>query len=424
MDSMIAAAARALASGDALGALNRVALRDDAPALALRGIAMAQLGDLARAKVLLRRAARAFGGKEAVARARCIVAEAEIALVSRDLGWPAPALEAARSTLEKHGDRVNAAHARYLEVRRLLLIGRLDDAEHLLAKLDPAPFPPASRAAHELVVAGIAMRRLRTKEARNALARAARAAREAGIAALAAEVQSASHLLNSPAARLIANGSEKPLLLDEVEALLASKGLVIDACRHVVRQSGVRQSRTRQSGAPLDAPVGVIISLARRPVLFALARALGEVWPGDAPRDVLLSRAFGARSADESHRARLRVEIGRLRRVLRKVAAVSATKRGFALAPRRAREVVVLAPPVDGESAAVLAFLADGESWSSSALALALGASQRTVQRALDSLAAAGKVQSFGLARARRWVTAPMPGFTTALLLPAPLPSD
>src|SRR3982075_3305275 len=200
MDSLITAAARALAAGDLLGALNRVALRDDAPALALRGIAMAQLGDLVRAKALLRRAARAFGPTEAVARARCVVAEVEIALASRDLGWSAHALDAARTTLEEHGDRVNAAHARYLEVRRLLLIGRLDEAERTLAKLDPAPFPPASMAAHELVVAGIAMRRLRTATARAALARAERAAHYAGIPALMAEIESASLILNTPAA--------------------------------------------------------------------------------------------------------------------------------------------------------------------------------------------------------------------------------
>jgi tetratricopeptide (TPR) repeat protein len=235
MDSLITAAARALAAGDPLGALNRVALRDDAPALALRGIAMAQLGDLVRAKALLRSAARTFGPKEAVARARCVVAEAEIALVSRDLGWPAKALDAARATLEAHGDRVNAAHARYLEVRRLLLIGRLDEAERTLAELDLAPLPPASRAAHALVVAGIAMRRLRTKAARAALARAEHAARHAGIPALTAEVESASVVLNTPVARLIANGEERLLLLEEVEALQASKALVVDACRHVVR---------------------------------------------------------------------------------------------------------------------------------------------------------------------------------------------
>ena len=406
MDSMITAAARALAAGDPLGALNRVALRDDAPALALRGIAMARLGDLVRAKALLQRAARAFGPKEAMARARCVVAEAEIALVSRDLTWPAKALDAARATLEAHGDCVNAAHARHLEIRRLLLIGRLDEAEKKLAGLDPAPLPPALRTAHELAVAGIAMRRLRTGTARAALDRAARAAGEAAIPALTAEVESAVLVLDTPAARLIARGEARPLRLDEVEALLESKALVVDACRYVVR----------------DATMAV--SLARRPVLFALARALAEAWPGDVPRGTLLARAFGAKFADESHRARLRVEIGRLRRMLRTLADVSATSQGFALTPRRAREVVVLARPVEEEHGAVLAFLADGESWSSSALALALGASQRTVQRALDELAAAGKVQSFGRARARRWMTPPLPGFATTLLLPAPLPSD
>jgi DNA-binding transcriptional ArsR family regulator len=406
MDSLITAAARALAAGDPLGALKRVALRDDAPALALRGIAMAQLGDLVRAKALLRRAARAFGPREAVARARCVVAEAEIALVSRDLGWPANALVAARATLEEHGDRANAAYAQYLEIRRLLLIGRIDEAERTLAELDPAPFPPASRAAHELVVAGIAMRRLRTKAARAALARAERAARHARIPALTAEVESAVLVLNTPAARLIASGEERLLRLEEVEALLASKAFVVDACRHVVRDAGKA------------------VSLARRPVLFALARALGEAWPGGVPRNTLVARAFGSKLADESHRARLRVEVGRLRTVLRTMAGVHATKRGFALAPRRAREVVVLAPPVEGKHAAVLAFLADGESWSSSALALALGTSQRTVERALGSLTAAGKVQSFGRGRARRWLTPPVPGFTTTLLLPASLPID
>ena len=406
MDSLITAAARALAAGDPLGALNLVALRNDAPALALRGIAMAQLGDLVRAKALVRSAARAFGPKEAVARARCVVAEAEIALVSRDLGWPAKALDAARATLEQHGDRVNAAHARYLEVRRLLLIGRIDEAERTLAELAPAPFPPALRAAHELVVAGIAMRRLKAKTARAALARAGQAASHAAIPALTAEVESAFLVLNTPVARLIAHGEERPLLLKEVEALMASRALIVDACRHVVRDAHT------------------VVSLARRPVLFALARALSEAWPADVPRGTLIARAFRAKLADESHRARLRVEVGRLRAALKTLADVSATKRGFALVPLRASEVVVLARPVDEKHAAVLAFLADGESWSSSALALALGASQRTVQRGLDSLAAAAKVQSFGRGRARRWMIPPVPAFTTTLLLPAPLPSD
>ena len=406
MDSLITAAARALAAGDPLGALKRVALRDDAPALALRGIAMAQLGDFARAKALLRRAARAFGPREAVARARCVVAEAEIALVSRELSWPAKTLDSARATLEAHGDRVNAAHARYLEVRRLILIGRIVEAERALADLDPSPFPPASRIAHELVVAGIAMRRLRTREARAALARARDAARLARIPALTAEVESASLLLTTPAARLVTNGGERVLLLDEVEELMASNAFIVDACRNLVRHDGA------------------VVPLATRPVLFALARALAEAWPGDVPRDLLVARVFGSRFVDQSHRVRLRVEIGRLRKKLRPLADVDATRVGFAMTPRGSREVVVLARPVEDEYADVLALLADGESWSSSALALALGASQRTVQRALDSLAAAGKVRSIGRARARRWMTPPVPGFTTTLLLPVLLPTD
>ncbi|TCW80302.1 helix-turn-helix domain-containing protein [Burkholderia sp. SRS-46] len=406
MDSLITAAARALAAGDPLGALNRVALRDDAPALALRGIAMAQLGDFERARALVRSAARAFGPKEAVARARCVVAEAEIALASRDLHWPTRALDAARATLDAHGDRVNAAHARYLDVRRLLLLGRLDDAERALACVDPAPLPAASRAAHELVAAGIAMRRIRPHAARAALDRARQAAHDAGIAALTAEVDGTRRTLDTPAARLIARGDARLLLLDDVEALLASNAVVVDACRHAVRDA-----RTT-------------IPLARRPVLFVLARALGEAWPADVPRDALVAAAFRAKHADESHRARLRVEIGRLRAMLRPLAKVTATPRGFALEPHGAREVVVLARPVDEQHAAVLALLGDGEAWSSSALALALDASQRTMQRALDALAQAGKVQTLGRGRARRWTTPPVPAFATTLLLPAPLPGD
>lgn len=406
MDSLITAAARALASGDPLGALKRVALREDPPALALRGIAMAQLGEHARARTLLRRATRAFGPREAVARARCVVAEAEVALAARDLAWAAKALDAARATLEAHGDRINAALARYLEVRHLLLAGRLDQAESLLGRIDPAPLPSASQAAHELLVAGIAMRRIRAKAARTALARAGSAARRAGIPALVAEVGNALAMLNTPVARLIAGGKEQPLLLQEVEALFASGAFVIDACRHAVRDGHS------------------VISLATRPVLFALARALGEAWKDDVPRDALVARVFRLKLADESHRARLRVEMARLRAVLRPLAEINATGRGFVLAPRGARKVVVLAQPIEEKHGAVLAFLADGESWSTSALALGLRTSQRTVQRALDSLSAAGKVQSLGRGRARRWLVPPVPGFATSLLLPPPLPVD
>lgn len=404
MDALIQAAARALASGDPLAALGRVALRDDAPALALRGIALAQLGDFERARPLVRRAARAFGAKDPVARARCVVAEAEIALASRDLGWPTAALEAARATLEHHGDRRNAAYAGYLAGRRLVLMGRLEQAEQVLSELDPTPFPPALRAVHELALAGIALRRVQATAARAALARAAQAAQAAGIPALQAEVRQAWQTLEAPAAHLHQAGQTRALRLDDVEALLASDTLVIDACRYAVQ------------GADGT------LALASRPILFTLAQALGQAWPDDVPRDALIAQAFRTRHPDESHRARLRVEIGRLRAALGTLAGIRATRQGFALTPA-AGAVAVLTPPMQDRHAAVLALLADGEAWSSSALALATGASQRQVQRALDALAAAGRAQPLGRGRARRWITPPLPGFATTLLLPVPLPN-
>ncbi len=404
MDSLITAAGRALAAGDPIGALKRVALRDDAAALALRGIAMAQLGELDRARVLLRQAARAFHPREAVARARCAVAEAEIALVSRELSGSADVLAAARAVLARHGDAVNAAHAANLEARYRLLVGQLDAAERLVGAAGDAPLPPAVAAARALVAAGIAMRRLDMAGANAALASAEAMARRAGIAALDAEVAETRAAMAAPAARLIAGGSATPVGLDVVAAIYASGDLVVDACRGTVRRAGT------------------IVALTSRPVLFALARALAEAWPGDASRAALLARAFGARHADESHRARLRVEIGRLRRTLDGLAGIRATPDGFALTPAGGTDVVVLAPPVEGAHGALLALLADGEAWSSSALALALGTSARTVQRGLEALADEGKVLPVGRGRSRRWTARPMSGFPTSLLLPGPLP--
>ncbi|HEV7321475.1 MAG TPA: helix-turn-helix domain-containing protein [Ensifer sp.] len=406
MDSMMTAAARALATGDLIGALKRVALREDPPALALRGIAMAQLGDFARAKVLLKGAARAFGPREPVARARCIVAEAEIAIVSRDLSWPMAALEDACATLDAHGDRLNAAHARILRARRLLLIGRLDEAERVLAGTDPALLSPPLHAAHALAAAGIAVRRLQTLAAAKAFTRATEAAKAAGIPALIAEIEIAAAVLTTPAARRLASGQEQLLQLDEVEALFASGSLVIDACRNLVLKGSAS------------------VSLATRPVLFALLRALGEAWPVDVSRGALLARAFGARHVDESHRARLRVEIGRLREELRGLADITATDDGFRLTVRDERTVVVLAPPTDERHAAILALLSDGEAWASSALSIALGASPRTVQRALEALASENKVLPIGRGRACRWIRPPVAAFPTVLLLPGPLPND
>lgn len=404
MDSLINAAARLLAAGDPLGALKLVALRNDAPGLALRGIAMAQLGEHARARELLRGATRAFGAREAVARARCIVAEAEVALASRDLGWTAKVLDAARVVLERHGDHANAAHARYIGIRRLLLLGKLDEAEHAMQR-STAALPPVLGATHELVLAHVAMRRLQAGPARAALNRAGRFALRAGIPALAAEVQASLDALGAPVARRIANGAARPLRLHEVEALLASRALVVDACRHAVRQHGA------------------VVPLAKRPVLLTLVRALAEAWPQDLSREELIARAFRLKTPDESHRARLRVEMGRLRKLLRGLAQVRATPRGFALLPRGQHEVIVLARPVEERHAGLLALLSDGEAWSSSALALALGLGQRSVQRALESLLASGKVQSFGRGRARRWTTSTAAGFATLLLLPAALPA-
>ncbi|HEV2513735.1 MAG TPA: helix-turn-helix domain-containing protein [Devosia sp.] len=406
MDSLITAAALALGAGDPLGALKRVALRDDAPALALRGIAMAQLGDLERAKALLRAAGKAFHAREAVARARCVVAEAEIALVSRELSWQPKALETAQRTLEAQGDRANAAHAANLAARRLLLIGQVDAAESILAQVELPGLPPATVAVHQLVTAGIAVRRVQTGPARLAFERALAAARQAGIHALVAEIEADALVLEGPAARLIGDGSERSLDLAGVEQVLGSTAVVVDATRSVVRHAGA------------------IVTLATRPVLFALLRTLAEAWPRDVSRAQLVAAAFRGKEADESHRARLRVEMGRLRAELVEIAEVNATMAGFTLVPGAAAEVVVLAPPVEDQHAEVLALLADGEAWASSALAIALGTSPRTVQRALEQLAEQGKVQSFGRGRALRWITPPVPGFPTALLLPGPLPGD
>ena len=405
MDSLIAASARALAAGDALGALKRVALRDDPPALALRGIAMAQLGDYPRSRELLRRAARAFGAHEELARARCVVAEAEVALAMREFAGSPRALAAAAATLERHADHGNAMQARLIALRRLLLLGRLEEAARAHATLSLADAAPALVAVAALGEAELALRGLRVAPAREALARAQAAASRARVPALLAEVVRAREAFERPAARRIDATGDRPLRLHEVAALLASGDLVVDACRRGV------------GNGPLWCP------LARRPVLFALARALAQAWPEEVDREALIASAFGFRDPDDTHRARLRVELGRLRALLKGLARIDATARGFALRPDGDVAVALLAPPIEGEQASVVALLSDGAPWSTSALALALGASQRTVQRALVELEADGRVRAIGQARARRWLAPPLAGFTTILLLPAALPA-
>jgi tetratricopeptide (TPR) repeat protein len=406
MDSLISAAARALAAGDALQALKHVALRDDPPALALRGVAMAQLGEHPRARELLRQAAQGFGPKAALARARCIVAEAEAALAMRDVADTSRTLGAAIATLEAHADHANARHARLIAARRWLLLGRLEEAAAGLAPIDVEGLPPLAAAVAALTAAELALRSLRILEAQQALARAHAAAERAGVPSLQAEVAEARAALDRPAARGVTAGEIRPLRLHEVAALLDSGALVVDACRHGLRTGTLW------------------LPLARRPILFTLARALAEAWPGDVDRSALIARAFRTRQPDETHRARLRVEIGRLRALIADLAAIDATARGFVLRPLEGRSVAVLAPPIDGEQAELVALLADGAAWSTSALAVALGASQRTVQRALVELQAVGRVRSVGHTRSRRWLAPPLTGFTTILLLPAALPLE
>jgi DNA-binding transcriptional ArsR family regulator len=400
MDSSITAAGRALRAGDPLGALKRVALRDDPAAHALRGIAMAQLGDLGRARELLRRAARGFGPREALARARCLTAEAEVALAARDLAWPPRALTEALRTFAARGDRENAAHARLLQIRRLLLLGRVDEADAACATLDLGSGPARLAAIGALVTFEIALRRGRADQARDALASAREAAARSGIGALCAEIEQAGRTLVLPAARLVSAGEARSLTLAEVEAVLDSPDLIVDGCRRAAR----RRER--------------VVRLARRPALFALLYGLAEAWPGEAARETLIERAFGARRKNPSHRARLRVGMGRLRHELRPLAEIRATAGGFRLVARGAGTVRLLAPPIESSDAAVLALLADGEPWSTSALALALGSSQRTVQRALVALEEAGQVRALGRGRSQRWFSAPVAGFATTLLLP------
>jgi hypothetical protein len=291
-----------------------------------------------------------------------------------------------------------------IAARRLLLLGRLDQAATMLARVDARGLPPSLAAVADLSAAELALRSLRIGPAREALARAHEAAARARVPALLAEIVEAQTALERPAARRFHVDGDQTLRLDQVADLLASGTLVIDACRRGLRAGTVW------------------LPLASRPVLFALARALGEAWPGDIDRQALIARAFRTRRPDESHRARLRVEIGRLRALVSGIARIGATARGFVLRPRGVRDVVVLAPPIDGEEASLVALLTDGAAWSTSALALALGASQRTIQRALVELEAAGQVRSIGRARARRWLAPPLAGFTTILLLPAALP--
>lgn len=406
MDSLIVAAAQALASGDVLGGLKRVSLRDDPPALALRGIAMAQLGDYVRARALLRRAGRAFGPTELVARMRCVVAEAEVALAMRDLTGSTQALEDAAEVLEAHRDSVNALHARLVALRQRVLLGELPEADRRLRTLNLKFAPPALRALAELTAAERALRSIRVSDARGMLARAREASEEARIPSLRAEIEQVLSRLGQPAAKQVQSGVEKLLTMDDVEVVLQSGAVVIDAIRRRIQHESLR------------------VSLTKRPVLARLMRALGLAWPSDVDRASLIACAFDVTRPNETHRARLRVEVGRLRRLLSPLLRLEATRNGFALRAAPGQQVIVLLPVIDTPGASLVALLSDGQGWSTSALALAMGASQRTVQRALAELQADGKLHSVGRGRSKRWLSAPLTGFATTLLLPAQMPAD
>ncbi len=402
MDALLTAAARNLAAGDVLAALSKVSLRSDPPALALRGIAMAQLGELARARALLRQAHKAFGRNEGVARARCVVADAEIGLALRELEGASTALLAAARRLEAAHDSANALQAWLIVARRALLLGRGADAAAALDHVQGQPLPPALAAMAALTRATLAARTLQIPLAQQGVREATLAAQQSGIAALQKEVAQAGAELRKPAARC----TGEVLDLPQVRALLDGPHCVVDGCRRGVWNAGRWQP------------------LARRPLLFTLLRAVGTAWPEAASRDALIASVFRTRHGDDTHRVRLRVEIGRLRKLLPEGVTVTSTSDGYRLEVAEGRRVAVLDPPFDDASAAVAALLADGAAWSSSALALALGISQRGAQRALADLQAQGRVRATGQGRTQRWRAMPLTGFTTILLLPRLLPGD
>jgi hypothetical protein len=398
MDSDLETAAQHLARFDALGALRFIARREDPKALALHGVAMAQLGEDRNAQKLLVRAERAFDRTDPRMHARVLAARGEVALGSRDLALAGRLLEAAEEALGD--DRVNRAFVRLLRVRRLLLLGRVEDARGLVA-VDLRGAPPRLRVLAELLRADIAARRMRILEAEAAIARARRASRAANLPPLTAQVERFAADFAAPVARILRERTFALATLADVAALARSPGLVVDACRRELRLHGVT------------------VSLATRPVLFALAEALGEAAPGPASRALLIERAFGAQRTNDSLRARLRVEIGRLRRALGPVAmTIEPSGDGFRMnGDDEAMRVVVVLPPAEGEASLLLALLRDGEAWSSSALAAATGLGQRAVQRALAELKDAGKVDGDSAGRSRRWVARPPDGFATTLLL-------
>ncbi|HEY3595602.1 MAG TPA: helix-turn-helix domain-containing protein, partial [Polyangiaceae bacterium] len=325
-----------------------------------------------------------------------------IALALRDLRGPVKELDDPASFLARRGDADNALFARLVHARRLALLGDVDGADAALRKLSLTGAPARLVALASLAAADLAMKRIDAESAARWIAEGRRAAVVSRIPGLVAEIERLARQLNAPVARLSREGQSTPVRLHELPALFTSDDFLVDACRREARV-GPR-----------------VAKLVTRPVLFELLLALAEAAPGEAARDTLIARVFGARRVNDSHRVRLRVEIGRLRKLLVGLAHLQATPYGFALAPRETKSVAILLPPTDGEASALLALFQGGEAWATSALAAAVGKSQRAVQRALGSLEKQGKVRATGEGRARRWVASPAAGFATTLLLVAP----
>lgn len=396
VDASVEAAAEALTRGDPLTALDLVALRRDAVCLALRGTAMAQLGDYASAKALLLQARDAGSG---LLGARTDVALAEVEVALRELTTDIEPLVRAGAVLQAAGDVHNASLATLVLARRALLLGRVTDAAKSRNALDLRGLPPRLQVIAELVSVEIGMRCGSASSARAALLRASEALVEAPVPGLRAEIDDAHRRLEQPAASILRDQVESKADLAAVEALATEDILVVDACR--------RELRTRTAA----------VSLSTRLVPFDLARELAATWPEPADRDALIRTVFGARRIRDSDRVKLRVEVGRLRPLIAAVAAVEPVGPGYVLRPLAA-DVAVLSPPFEGEGAMIRALLADGAAWSAAAVAAALGVSVRTAQRLLKQAAEAGDVVLSGSGRTTRWVLMQSHALRTPLLLP------
>lgn len=397
MDPTFASAARALARGDALLALKTIGRRTDPSGRALRSVALAQLGDFRTAKLEVRAALRALGPEQPALRAKCLAVEAEIALATGDLRWNAEPVVNALAELRAVGDARNADYLQLVAARAALRLGMPADAERLFRAGTFASTPPLGRAYAELVRVELAAKRGDATTLARALAGAARAAEQCASLALVAEVARLRDTYEGPSLVITSRGTAKMAAFLDLCALKSSGAIVIDGGTREVT-SGDR-----------------VVSLVRKPVLFELLRALAEQAPDEATREMLITRGFGARRPNASHRSRLRVELGRLRSLVRGMLDVEAMDAGYAV--RAKRDVALVMPLEESADSRLLALMQHGEPWSASSLAEALGVSARTVQRSLVLLESSGKVASRGEGRAQRWVR--LGETPTDLLLPA-----